>query len=71
MFSLSATGHRAAMTYLLILMSGAMLFVPVAEGAQDIKAMVVALTMLAVKDHFSAVTEERKADGPPLEDIAV
>lgn len=51
---------RAGICFLLILVSTAILFVPTAEGADEVKAMFVFLTGLAVRDFFSAVSKEKQ-----------
>ena len=57
---------RAAITCALVAISGLMLFVPVAKGADDVKAMFVLLTGIAVRDYFAHRSEQNAQDGPPL-----
>lgn len=53
---------RSAITAILVLVSAAMLFVPVVDGAGDIKAMFLMLTGIAVRDLFGAVQEDRRVE---------
>jgi hypothetical protein len=45
---------KAVLATLLVGISGLMLFVPVVDGADEIKGMFVLLTGIAVRDYFSA-----------------
>lgn len=53
---------RAVLTVLLVGISAAVMFIPVAEKTDDVKAMFVLLTGIAVRDYFSSRDrqEERK-----------
>lgn len=53
---------KAAICFLLIFVSATMLFVPVAEGATEVKAMFVMLTGLAVRDYFSGVQSDKRVE---------
>ena len=52
---------KAALCLVLVAVSTATLFVPVAEGADEVKAMFVMLTGLAVRDFFSGVQSDKRA----------
>lgn len=46
----------------LVAVSAATLFVPVAEGAGDVKAMFILLTGIAVRDYFSGVQTDKRVE---------
>ena len=57
---------RAFLTILLVGITAAVLFVPVAERTDDVKAMFVLLTGIAVRDYFASrdrQAERDRADG--------
>jgi len=49
---------KAALTILLVGVSGAMLFIPAAD--EDVKAMFLLLTAIAVRDYFADRAEEKR-----------
>ncbi len=51
---------RALLTVLLVGITAAVMFVPVAEKSDDVKAMFVLLTGIAVRDYFSS--RDRQAE---------
>lgn len=51
---------KAGIALLLVGISACVLFVPVAEGSQDVKAMFVLLTGIAVRDFFGATQEDKR-----------
>jgi hypothetical protein len=51
--ALPAGSIRAILTLILVGITAAMLFVPVVEGAGDIRAMFVLLTGIAIRDYFA------------------
>ncbi len=51
---------RAILTILLVGITAAVLFVPVAKGTDDVKAMFVLLTGIAVRDYFAS--RDRQAE---------
>jgi hypothetical protein len=51
---------RAVLTILLVGITAAVLFIPVAKGTDDVKAMFVLLTGIAVRDYFSS--RDRQAE---------
>jgi hypothetical protein len=57
---------------LLVGISAAVMFIPVAERTDDVKAMFVLLTGIAVRDYFASrdrqAERERTADGVPASD---
>ena len=62
---------RAALTLLLVAISGALLFIPAAEGADDVKSMFVLLTGIAVRDYFAARAEQNIQDGPTVPNAVI
>ena len=57
---------RALLTILLVGITAAVLFIPVAKGTDDVKAMFVLLTGIAVRDYFASrdrQAERDRADG--------
>jgi hypothetical protein len=52
----------------LLLLLAVTLFVPVVEGAEEIRTGLLALTIVAVKDYFDKRKVQNDADGPPLHD---
>ena len=65
---------RALLTVMLVGITAAVLFIPVAKGTDDVKAMFVLLTGIAVRDYFASrdrqAERERKADGRLTTDVA-
>ena len=58
---------RAILTILLVGITAAVMFIPVAKGTGDVKAMFVLLTGIAVRDYFSSrdrQAERERADEP-------
>jgi hypothetical protein len=56
---------RAILTLLLVGITAAVMFIPVAKGTGDVKAMFVLLTGIAVRDYFSSrdrQSERERAD---------
>jgi hypothetical protein len=51
---------KAGITLLLVFISAAILFVPVVEGSEEVKAMFVLLTGIAVRDFFGATQEDKR-----------
>lgn len=51
---------KAGIVFALIAVSAALLFVPVADGAGDVKAMFLMLTGLAVRDFFGSVSADKR-----------
>ena len=61
---------RAVLTMLLVGITTAVMFIPIPSGTDDVKAMFVLLTGIAVRDYFSsrdrqAEREEREPEGIP------
>lgn len=46
----------------LLVLTASILFVPVVEGAQDVKSMVILLTGIAVRDFFGAAQEDKRVE---------
>lgn len=65
-FGLPRGTVRALITLALIGICGVMLFIPVVEGASEIKAMIVMLTGLSIKDYFETRIAQNIEDGPTL-----
>ncbi len=55
---------RAILTIMLVLVSASLLFVPSVEGSDDVSAMFVMLTALAVRDYFATRADQNEKDGP-------
>jgi hypothetical protein len=53
-FNLPAGSVRALLTTLLVGITAAVMFIPVPSGKDDVKAMFVLLTGIAVRDYFSS-----------------
>jgi hypothetical protein len=65
---------RAALTMLLVGITTAVMFIPIPSGKDDVKAMFVLLTGIAVRDHFSSrdrqsEREERDLRGDPAAEL--
>jgi hypothetical protein len=61
---------RAVLTMVLVGITTAVMFIPIPSGKDDVKAMFVLLTGIAVRDYFSSrdrqsEREEREAEGIP------
>jgi hypothetical protein len=61
---------RAFLTTLLVGITAAVMFIPIPSGKDDVKAMFVLLTGIAVRDYFSSrdrqsERQERASDGAP------
>lgn len=65
---------RAVLTIMLVGITAAVLFIPVAKGTDDVKAMFVLLTGIAVRDYFASrdrqAERDRAADGTLTTDAA-
>ena len=66
---------RALLTVMLVGITAAVLFIPVAKGTDDVKAMFVLLTGIAVRDYFASrdrqsERERTTADGTLTTDVA-
>jgi hypothetical protein len=59
---------RAILTFILVAITAAVLFVPISEGSAEVRSMFVLLTGIAVRDYFStrAETDRAKAGGQEL-----
>jgi hypothetical protein len=53
---------RALLTILLVGITAAVLFIPVAKGTDDVKAMFVLLTGIAVRDYFASRDRQAERD---------
>lgn len=53
---------KAGLCFGLLGLSGAALFIPVAEGAGDVKAMILMLTGIAVKSFFDGVQSDKRVE---------
>ena len=61
-FGLPSGSVRAALALLLVGITAAVLFVPVAKGTDDVKAMFVLLTGIAVRDYFASRDRQAERD---------
>jgi hypothetical protein len=59
-FNLPAGSVRAFLTTLLVGITAAVMFIPIPNGKDDVKAMFVLLTGIAVRDYFSS--RDRQAE---------
>ncbi|MGH3021054.1 MAG: hypothetical protein ACRDNR_13005, partial [Gaiellaceae bacterium] len=62
---------RAVLTMVLVAITTAVMFIPIPSGKDDVKAMFVLLTGIAVRDYFSsrdrqAEREERAPEDAPV-----
>ena len=62
---------RSILTIILVAISGALLFIPAAAGADDVKSMFVLLTGIAVRDYFATRAAENVASGPVVPDAVI
>ncbi len=53
---------RAILTMALVAITAVVLFIPVARGTDDVKAMFVLLTGIAVRDYFSSRDRQAERD---------
>lgn len=53
---------KAMLAGSLVAISAATLFVPLAEGAGDVKAMFILLTGIAVRDYFGSVSADKRVE---------
>jgi hypothetical protein len=61
-FGLPSGSVRAALALLLVGITAAVMFVPVAKGTDDVKAMFVLLTGIAVRDYFASRDRQAERD---------
>lgn len=57
---------RAGLTVLVVLVAALSVFVPIAEGAGDARAMFVMVAGYILHRYFDVRKEQNDADGPPL-----
>lgn len=57
---------RAIITLALIVVLGLILFVPVADGADEARTTVLVLVGIAVRDYFAVRADQNDEDGPPV-----
>lgn len=69
--SLPRGSVRAIITLALVFISALAMFLPLAEGAGDVKAMFLMLTGIAVRDYFAHRSEQNEKEGPSLPDPVV
>ena len=65
---------RAVLTIVLVAITTAVMFIPIPSGKDDVKAMFVLLTGIAVRDYFSSrdrqsEREERDLPGDPAAEL--
>ncbi len=61
-FGLPNGSVRAFLTMLLVGITAAVMFIPVAKGTDDVKAMFVLLTGIAVRDYFASRDRQAERD---------
>lgn len=59
--SLPLGSVRALLTFLLVAITAAVLFVPVSEESDEVKSMFVLLTGIAVRDYFHSRAEAARS----------
>ena len=57
---------RAIITVLLLLMCGASMFIPIVEGAGEVRGALLALAGVATKSYFDIRSDQNAEDGPPV-----
>lgn len=62
---------RAIITFSLLAILAVSLFVPLAEGAEEVRSGLAVLCAVAVRDYFSGRKEQNTQDGPPLHDPVI
>jgi hypothetical protein len=53
---------KSIIVFLLIAVSSALLFLPLAEGSEDVKGMFLLLTGVAVRDYFGGVQSDKRVE---------
>lgn len=53
---------KAAIVFVLLAISAALLFMPIAAGAEEVKGMFVLLTGIAVRDYFGGVQSDKRVE---------
>ena len=51
---------KAVIVFILLGISGAMLFFPVVAGAEEVKGMFLMLTGIAVRDYFGGIQSDKR-----------
>ncbi len=64
--SLPRGSVRAILTILVVLVAAATVFVPIADGAGDARAMFVLVAGFVLRDYFDVRKAQNTEDGPPL-----
>lgn len=59
---LKTNAVKAAICFAMIAVSATILFVPVADGAEEVKAMFIFLTGLTVRDFFGGVQSDKRVE---------
>ena len=57
---------RAILTIVVVVVAALTLFVPIAPGAEDARAMFVLVAGLVLRDYFQTRQDQNTEDGPPL-----
>lgn len=60
--TLRTNAVKAGIVFVLIGVCAALLFMPVAEGAEEVKGMFVLLTGIAVRDYFGGVQSDKRVE---------
>lgn len=58
----NTTVVKAVLCLMLVLICAAMLFVPVVDGADEVRAMFLLLTGIAVRDFFGSAQEDKRVE---------
>jgi len=57
---------RAVLTILVVVVAALSVFVPIADGAGDARAMFVLVAGIVLRDYFQTRQDQNAEDGPPL-----
>lgn len=60
--TLRTNAVKAGIVFVLIGVCAALLFLPVADGAEEVKGMFVLLTGIAVRDYFGGVQSDKRVE---------
>lgn len=69
--SLPRGSVRAILAILVCVVAALTLFVPIAEGAGDARALFVGIAGIVLRDYFHSRKEQNEQDGPTLPEPAV
>lgn len=70
-FNLPRGSVRAALTFLVVIVAALSVFIPIAPGAGDARAMFVMVAGLVLNDYFRHREKQNTEDGPPLGEVFI